>query len=140
MDRLMGVNPGLSSRFPTEVVFPSLEPSQCLELLRKELGKQKIAIGGWDDGNSAGFYEVLDLFQSCAKMPSWGNARDVQTLAESLSGMVFKKLARNLDAAMVVGVDDIVEQLKKMGRTRDQRDIQSPDSSRTSLLSDFWDD
>lgn len=36
MNELMHVNPGLSDRFPDEIIFRNLRPAQCLEVLRQK--------------------------------------------------------------------------------------------------------
>lgn len=43
---LMRSNPGLRSLFITHVDFPFIEPQQCVQHLRKELGKLRIEITG----------------------------------------------------------------------------------------------
>ena len=45
INRLLRINPGLSSRFPEEVLFENMEPQECLELLRRELNKSNIKVG-----------------------------------------------------------------------------------------------
>jgi AAA+ superfamily predicted ATPase len=41
MDRLMSVNPGLTSRFPESVIVKHMAPDTCLELLAKTLANLK---------------------------------------------------------------------------------------------------
>ncbi|ORY15421.1 P-loop containing nucleoside triphosphate hydrolase protein [Clohesyomyces aquaticus] len=110
MDHLMSVNHGLESRFPEELIFEPFRPEQCLELLRKELGKLNIRIKSPDadeDKENAEPHSsskkpkasaLESLFAQCAQLPNWGNARDVQNLAKKLSQHVFSAVARNQES------------------------------------------
>ncbi len=89
MNRLMSVNSGLSSRFPTEMIFKNLAPSQCMDILRRQLSKEPIDIQGLEDGKSAIFRQMSDLFAQLSALPHWGNARDVGTLAKSMTRMAY---------------------------------------------------
>ncbi|KAF2277903.1 P-loop containing nucleoside triphosphate hydrolase protein [Westerdykella ornata] len=92
MDRLMSVNPGLSSRFPESVIFKHMEPETCLELLVKLLDglkkKQKAAfnISIVTPPSADQKERILELFQQLSQSASWGNARDVKSLAKAMFG------------------------------------------------------
>ncbi|KAH7348505.1 NFX1-type zinc finger-containing protein 1 [Rhexocercosporidium sp. MPI-PUGE-AT-0058] len=103
MNKLLRVNEGLSSRFADEVVFPGLNPADCLHLLETKLTESRIA---FPDLQTPTVYNALfDLLEQMSKIPAWGNARDVQTLAKTndvpdvaircTENMLADKLARN---------------------------------------------
>ncbi|KAF2637377.1 P-loop containing nucleoside triphosphate hydrolase protein [Massarina eburnea CBS 473.64] len=95
IDRLMSMNPGLTSRFPESIIFPPLDPKTSLTLLTKTLQKQSQKaplnvnclirpVPGFEK-------ELLDRFTKFSKLDSWGNARDVKSLAK----VMFRKLISN---------------------------------------------
>jgi hypothetical protein len=88
MNDLLRVNEGLSSRFADEVVFPSLNPGHCLQLLKEKLGQSSIAFPSMQDPDMNAY--LLDRLQKLSKLPAWGNARDVQTLAKSMVRAVYQ--------------------------------------------------
>ncbi|KAK2762566.1 hypothetical protein FQN54_000739 [Arachnomyces sp. PD_36] len=87
MNNLLSVNEGLSSRFADEIVFPPLGPQDCLKLLGEELKKKQIVFPLIH--NDKMHRQLLDAISELSKLPSWGNARDVQTLAKSMTRLVF---------------------------------------------------
>ncbi|KAF2742814.1 P-loop containing nucleoside triphosphate hydrolase protein [Sporormia fimetaria CBS 119925] len=90
IDRLMSMNPGLTSRFPETVIFKHLEPETCLELLVKvlaDLQKKKKApldLSIVDPPSAQLRQQILELFRKLSLLQSWGNARDVKSLAKSM--------------------------------------------------------
>jgi hypothetical protein len=92
IDRLMSINPGLTSRFPESVIFKHLEPETSLELLVKvlvDLQKRKKApldISVLIPPSSELHERIIQLFVKLSSLDSWGNARDVKSLARSMFG------------------------------------------------------
>ncbi|KAH9863899.1 hypothetical protein J1614_009831 [Plenodomus biglobosus] len=92
IDRLMSMNPGLTSRFPEAVIFKHLEPAACLELMVKvlvDLQKKKKApldLSVILTPSADLQQRILDLFNALSALDSWGNARDVRSLARSMFG------------------------------------------------------
>jgi DNA polymerase III delta prime subunit len=92
IDRLMSINPGLTSRFPESVIFKHLDPGTSLELLVKvlsDLQKQKKApldLSVLTHPSPELYDRVLELFSKLSSLDSWGNARDVKSLAKSMFG------------------------------------------------------
>ncbi|KAG4441429.1 hypothetical protein IFR05_003116 [Cadophora sp. M221] len=87
MNNLLRVNEGLSSRFADEVIFPGLNPADCLHLLETKLTESRIA---FPELQTATVYNTMfDLIEQMSKIPAWGNARDVQTLAKSMVRAVY---------------------------------------------------
>jgi hypothetical protein len=88
MNNLLRVNEGLSSRFADEVVFPSLTPRDCLQLLKEKLNQSAIAFPSMQEPKTNAY--LLDRLLDLSKLPAWGNARDIQTLAKSMVRTVFQ--------------------------------------------------
>ena len=88
MNNLLRVNEGLSSRFADEISFPSLSPAHCLQLLEQSLQKSKIAFPEMQDLTV--YQELLEAITELSKLPSWGNARDIQTLAKCMMRAVYQ--------------------------------------------------
>jgi hypothetical protein len=95
MNNLLRVNEGLSSRFADEIIFPSLSPKHCLQLLEHSLKQSHITIPTLQDPSTHG--EFLNPIAELSKLPSWGNARDVQTLAKSMVRTVFQTSTTKVD-------------------------------------------
>ncbi|CZT07317.1 related to stage V sporulation protein K [Rhynchosporium graminicola] len=87
MNKLLRVNEGLSSRFADEVYFPALTPADCLHLLDSKLIESRIAFPELQDPTVFNF--LHDLIEQMSKIPGWGNARDLQTLAKSMVRAVY---------------------------------------------------
>ena len=89
MNELMAVNTGLSSRFPEEVIFKNIPPVQCLEILKRKLKEQSIRLDALDDPSSTEYVRLVDLLEELSLLPSWGNARDLETLSKHMMSVVF---------------------------------------------------
>ena len=81
MNDLLAVNPGLSSRFSEEIVFTNLKPEDSWNLLRFKLQEKGVEI---DETDQIALSELLRLFKGLSALPSWGNGRDVETIARSI--------------------------------------------------------
>jgi hypothetical protein len=92
IDRLMSINPGLTSRFPESVIFKHLEPETSLELLVKVLAnlqkrkKAPLDIAVLSPPSPKLRERIIQLFVKLSCLDSWGNARDVKTLAQNMFG------------------------------------------------------
>jgi hypothetical protein len=88
INRLMSINPGLTSRFPETVVFNNLEPESCLELLIKVLDEKKkkapLDISVLKPPSPDLRQGILSRFRELSELKSWGNARDVKSLAKDM--------------------------------------------------------
>jgi ATPase family associated with various cellular activities (AAA) len=87
INRLLKVNSGLSSRFPEEIQFSNLSPKACFALLQQELTKIPISIEEANDVRLS--QSITDLFKNLASLPSWGNGRDIGTLATRITRSFF---------------------------------------------------
>ena len=83
INQLLSVNPGLSSRFPDEVVFENMSSAMCIKVLEKVLAKESITIDGLEDPSQL-YTEFTILFDQLSDLPSWGNARDVITISKKM--------------------------------------------------------
>ncbi|CAG8959271.1 hypothetical protein HYFRA_00012629 [Hymenoscyphus fraxineus] len=87
MNHLLRVNEGLSSRFADEFIFPPLDTKDCLQLLEAKLKESNIIAPGIQDTTIR--QRFLVTLAKLSKLPAWGNARDVQTLAKSMVRAVY---------------------------------------------------
>ncbi|KAH8917273.1 P-loop containing nucleoside triphosphate hydrolase protein [Atractiella rhizophila] len=83
INRLLSTNPGLSSRFSEEINFSHLSPQHCLEVLVKELEKEDIILTGDSQ-------PLVSFFKKFSSLDSWGNARDVLTLAKAMVAETYR--------------------------------------------------
>ncbi|RYP80552.1 hypothetical protein DL769_002400 [Monosporascus sp. CRB-8-3] len=131
IDELLRINPGLSSRFPEEVVFENMDPEKCLELLDREIKKQEIDITPpMNCILPAERQQMLDDFAGLSKLRSWGNGRDVKNIAKDICSDAF---AGNTSSGLTVSVDDILRHLNKIFKSQKARneignDSLSPDN------------
>lgn len=88
MNDLMGMNEGLRSRF-TEVLFLSIKPKECLDLLQMKLMEKKIRILQPKKGCEQ--QTAIRLFKKLSKTEAWANARDVETISKRVIRRVFSK-------------------------------------------------
>ena len=84
INNLLQVNTGLSSRFPEEIVFKNITPDKCLEILDRKLQKQNVELPILRDTSSPTYAQLVSLVDQLSALPSWGNARDMETLAKKL--------------------------------------------------------
>ncbi|KAJ8132326.1 hypothetical protein O1611_g1297 [Lasiodiplodia mahajangana] len=119
IDELLRINPGLSSRFPTEVAFENMDPKKCLELLGREIKKQEIEMNPELDYISPDErQQMLDIFAELSKFEAWGNGRDVKNIAKDICSDVF---ANSTSLGLVVTVADILRHLSMALRSHKAR-------------------
>ena len=93
MNALLAVNPGLASRFPEEIYFDNMSPEHCLEILKKDLAKNEIECAALEATYSNEYREMVKLISQLSALDSWGNARDMKTLAKQMVRVAFKRVA-----------------------------------------------
>ncbi|KAF4541079.1 AAA family ATPase [Lasiodiplodia theobromae] len=129
INRLMAVNPGLTSRFPETVSFRALRPEECLDLFAQTLlAKKKKGVdasGILDPPTPALREKLVGLFARLAALPNWASARDVGTLAKNVFGRVMRTggplpTAR---AARLVSESCVVEEMERMVQEREHRGL-----------------
>ena len=84
MNRLMAANPGLSSRFSEEIIFRDMTPDHCLRLLDRRLKEKEIGVTALREKLSAPYREMAGMLKELSCLSFWGNARDLQTLAQGM--------------------------------------------------------
>ena len=126
IDRLMSINPGLTSRFPEVVIFHHLDPATCLELLTKTLvGLQQKKGAPLDlsiiDPPSLDLQErILRLFHELSALESWGNARDVKSLAKDMFGALISQPVTGV-INLVLTEAHVTSAMQKMLEERSRR-------------------
>lgn len=127
MEYLMRSNPGLRSRFPTHVVFPCLQPQQCMQLLRQELSKLAIDITGGhcDPIDVEKWKKIYRILAKLSVTKGWANGRDIETLAKRIIAHVFIKAATLSQASaaegqaqLTISTDELIKSLQDMLRQR----------------------
>jgi len=115
MNRLMSVNTGLSSRFPDEVIFPNMEPESCLEVVRRELQKKRVALEEISDPSSQHYMEMLAIVKMLSELADWGNARDMTTLSKKMVAIACTKDDEsNSNSVLKLSGDEAVLCMKSM--------------------------
>ncbi|EGR46246.1 uncharacterized protein TRIREDRAFT_66551 [Trichoderma reesei QM6a] len=131
INRLLSVNPGLTSRFPETIDFKPLKPDACFRLLADLLRKRKTELASKSKGKdmdiscletpSALFLSrCTAIFTSLTQVEGWASARDVKQLARNVFHTV------DLTAA-VLKVEDkkVIQELNKMLRDRQSKMVKS---------------
>jgi len=132
INRLMSINPGLSSRFPETVCFKHLSPEQCFDLFQNCLQKGHKLDSTAVQAPSTAFKEtLLKLFESLAQLPAWGNARDVKTLAKSVTNKVLA--STTADTRFEITEDIVLLTARLMISEREHRKKSTASSRRPSL-------
>jgi len=89
INRLMSINPGLTSCFPEAVIFNHLSPEECLNLLTQLLRKKKsLNTSVLDPPSEILRNQLLEHFTHLSKLPSWGNAHNIQSIVKSIFGSI----------------------------------------------------
>ncbi|KAM5380363.1 hypothetical protein ACJZ2D_003465 [Fusarium nematophilum] len=93
MDRLLRSNQGIKSRFATEFTFRPLRAEQCIEQLRRVVGKVGITIQPTPEMETITRTSLMSLLQRLSNDKGWASGRSVETLGERLIGHIFKECA-----------------------------------------------
>ena len=90
INKLMNINPGLTSRFPEAIVFRNLTDEECFQLLIQTLNEKKVKTNLVSELAGSELLEILGRFKDLSGLPAWGNARDIQTVAKSIYGHLMR--------------------------------------------------
>jgi hypothetical protein len=112
MNRLLQVNPGLSSRFPEEILFQNMSPEECWTLLQRQVKAAGIEIVP-DDCESQNHSTIVGLFNKLSCLSSWGNGRDVKTLSKAIVGAAFAGADPSV-ATLTASSKQVITALEKM--------------------------
>ncbi|GHT18810.1 hypothetical protein FACS1894189_7110 [Planctomycetales bacterium] len=105
MEHLMEGNPGLQSRFPKQLIvnFPDYTVDACLQILRNRLAQKKLTLNQSAEGP---LREVISVMKNA---PHFGNARDMNTLANALrSEFIQRKNRIQATVVRTITIDDVV--------------------------------
>lgn len=131
MNELMSVNSGLSSRFPEEIVFRSIPAPQCLWILQKKLAGHNVVIHELDDIASHIYLGMISLIESLSVIPSWGNARDIETLAKQMTTLAYSDGQHTTHAGpIVLAGSDALRHVKRFLASRQERTSNLPNTRR----------
>jgi hypothetical protein len=126
INRLMSKNPGLTSRFPEAITFANLSPEECLSLLTSLLKRYNQLNTAVLRKISADFkVRLRSYFESLIKLPAWGNARDIQSLAKG----IFKKAISTVKPPvknLTLTEDLVIEAFEHMISERSHRAESTP--------------
>ncbi|KAL4912229.1 P-loop containing nucleoside triphosphate hydrolase protein [Aspergillus aurantiobrunneus] len=137
INRLMAINPGLTSRFPEELEFKGLAPEHCIQLLTKLLQKQKTKViskvnnfnlDALETPRAEFSQDLVDRFSILTQTENWANARDVQTLgkaifAKAIQTMRDKKLSIS-EQLILNKVDHMISE--RASRAAEQSEPRNP--------------
>lgn len=119
---LLRVNPGLSSRFPEEIMFNNMDVSMCLQLLKQKL-KSKISVSNLQielDESEEGMTQAVTILQQLTNLPGWGNGRDVDTLAARVASTAIRDYKSALGSLRTTWMD-VNTQLRRLYTERQAR-------------------
>ncbi|EMT74599.1 P-loop containing nucleoside triphosphate hydrolase protein [Fusarium oxysporum II5] len=92
INTLLGINPGMSSRFPESIDFDPLAPASCIQLMTSQLhaskaklkGKLPVDLSCLERPEREFLTELTKKFKELSEQDSWANARDVKELAKKM--------------------------------------------------------
>ena len=119
MNDLLQVNTGLTSRFPEEIVFPNIAPAKCLEILDRKLRKEGVVLPVLNDSSQPANVYMIKLIEKLSVLPSWGNARDMETLAQKICEVAFTR--EDIDGTLEISPEDAIRCISTMLAQRQER-------------------
>ncbi|KAJ7857548.1 P-loop containing nucleoside triphosphate hydrolase protein [Mycena leptocephala] len=133
INELLASNRGLSSRFTEEVLFTHFTTDSCISILVKQLAKRKVTVPGLDNPTTTIHQAFTAIFEDFLTLSSWGNGRDVETLAGKLIEEAFKGAGTaNPNDTLILREGTAVTRAKKMFRERRSRENVKPPRSISS--------
>ena len=135
INQLLAVNRGLSSRFTEEVLFVNLRPEECLQILEKEMQKKNITLPGLEDRSGPLSCALTQFFNDFSSLESWGNARDVLTLAKKFIGLALQEDegTRGKDSSLILDPAKAIQATRDMLNARSERQISTTPQQPFSL-------
>ncbi|KAH7122786.1 P-loop containing nucleoside triphosphate hydrolase protein [Dendryphion nanum] len=123
MNRLMSVNPGLTSRFPETLVFRSLTAEECFTLLTDLLQARKapLDISALTSPISTFKNDALRKLRQLSVLQSWGNARDIQTIEKDIFKTVITRATPPItrlvitEAIVLGSIDNMISERTNRG-------------------------
>lgn len=111
-----------------QVIFRNMPPENCLKLLDRDLRKKKITAAALQP-NSAEYPEIIDILKQLSALTSWGNARDIKTIAKAMVGAAYKAKPADLKPSPQA----TVRHFKTMLTSRNSRDARVENRPRRNL-------
>lgn len=136
INNLISINPGLASRFPEQIVFTNMSPEHCLAVLKRSIEEQDIQTPPILDPESRLHKDLVVFLKQLASLPSWGNARDIKTLAKTMVGSVYR-LQASTSNALAISADEIVRYIKAMLEERKERSVNLPSNTAAGIPQEF---
>jgi hypothetical protein len=129
INTLLGINPGMSSRFPESIDFDPLTIADCIQLMTSQLQAKKAKLKGkvamdlscLESLGPLFSKELTDKFQALTLQDSWANARDIKELATKMfqkMGYSTTKLTLTEDIVRST-LDDMMRE--RRGRVRNKK-------------------
>lgn len=119
INKLLHANPGLSSRFPEEIMFKHLTPKLCLQLLINKISKLDKLILDLDTQRENDLL-AMEWLQKLSQLSGWGNGRDIENLAKRITSFVLKSRKPEHGKLRVLW-SDILSQLEQFHAEREKR-------------------
>jgi hypothetical protein len=91
MKTLLEANPGLESRFRTHIQFANLSPEACLVLLERKIEESGVKV----KASRARREKLKECFATLMSSATWGNGRDIESIAREAVGQVFETCEDN---------------------------------------------
>ncbi|KAL4867787.1 hypothetical protein BDV12DRAFT_197937 [Aspergillus spectabilis] len=134
INRLMAINPGLTSRFPEELEFAGPTPDACIQLLTTLLQKRKSdflpKVESFDLEALEFTRKLVNLFSRLTQTANWANARDVQTISKAIFRVAIQSMR---DRIIFVSEDLIITKINGMISERTSR-ATNQSASRNPML------
>jgi hypothetical protein len=143
INRLMSMNPGLTSRFPESIQFGPLSPRECIQLLDVLLSKEK---GNILEKAQVEFditclqrpdpqltMEMSQRFDVLSQTARWANARDVETVKQAIFGRTLKSLEASNGKKLLLSKQVVIEELDNMIHERSKRENYSVQRPSTGI-------
>ena len=135
INKLLGKNGGLSSRFSEEIIFRPMGARESLRLLRKELEKDDVVLRGMEE-DGEGYKEVVRVMGSLVTLKGWGNARDVLGLVKIVMGGVLRgDVGGQEGGTLFVKAEEVRVFMETVLKERKARETKAP---RSDTVEDIW--
>jgi hypothetical protein len=122
INRMLEVNPGLSSRFADSINFERLDAESCYQLLRTTLEKHKqLDVSTLLEPSTLFLGQVVSRFDELAALDNFANGRDVGTMSKGIFKAIMKKQKKSDGAARKVTEEIVIEQIDLMIAERTSR-------------------
>jgi len=137
INKLLGMNAGLSSRFSEEIIFRPMGAGESLKLLRKGLEKGDVVLRGMEaDGEGN---KVIGAMESLVTLKGWGNARDVLGLSKIIVGGVLRgDVGGQEGSTLFVKAKEVRGFMDTMLKERKAREMKVPKSDMERAVEDIW--